>query len=292
LAPLLVAQAEEAARELPAIAWTRVLVVDNDPEASAREPLAGVAGVEYVHEPVPGISAGRNRALDESFDADLLVFIDDDERPQPHWLTTLLRAKQDLGVDAVVGRVRRVFNGPLDPWIAAGGFFPSPNLPTGTRVAAAATNNLLLDLRKVRGFGLRFDPQFGLSGGGDTHFTRAFIARGGSIAWCNEAEVADQVPVERATRKWVLQRAYRGGNSDGRVNIELAGTPAARLRARLRSLVRGGARVVGGTVRVAGGRIGRRPALEAGGARTLARGLGMVAAAIGHSFSEYQRVDG
>src|SRR3954469_16278179 len=39
-----------------------VLVVDNDPEASAR-PVAAGSPVRYVHEPRPGIAAARNRAL-------------------------------------------------------------------------------------------------------------------------------------------------------------------------------------------------------------------------------------
>ena len=292
LAPLLVEQAAAVQRALPDIGPVQVLVVDNDPDASARERLTGIEGLRYVHEPTPGISAGRNRALDESGDAELLVFIDDDERPEPDWLITLVRAQQEWQAGAVVGRVRREFDGPIDPWFIVGGFFPSPHIPTGTEVAAAATNNLLLDLRLVRRFGVRFDAQFGLSGGGDTHFTRAFIAQGGSIIWCDEAVVADQVPADRATRGWVLRRAYRGGNSDGRVNIVLASTSGRRAAARLRTFVRGLSRFLVGMVRVLLGKLGRRLVVEATGARTAARGLGMLAAAFGSSFSEYERVDG
>ena len=70
-----------------------VLVIDNDPDGSAREAVAGAAGgaldaaagpgaaVRYVVEPSPGVSAVRNRALDETADRALLVFIDDDEKP-------------------------------------------------------------------------------------------------------------------------------------------------------------------------------------------------------------------
>ena len=35
--------------------------------------------IRHVHEPVPGIVAGRNRALQECAGEDLLVFLDDDE---------------------------------------------------------------------------------------------------------------------------------------------------------------------------------------------------------------------
>src|SRR4051795_12790991 len=62
-----------------------VLVVDNDPDASAQPVLEelGRPGLRWVSEKTPGIAAARNRALDESLDHDLLVFIDDDETPHP-----------------------------------------------------------------------------------------------------------------------------------------------------------------------------------------------------------------
>ena len=58
-----------------------VLVVDNDPDGGAAHYVLSIASptVRYVHEPRPGIAAARNRALDESAAADVVVFIDDDE---------------------------------------------------------------------------------------------------------------------------------------------------------------------------------------------------------------------
>jgi glycosyltransferase involved in cell wall biosynthesis len=66
----------------------RVIVIDNDPDAGARATVTGWAdvGVRYAHEPRPGISAARNRGIDESALADALVYIDDDEMPAPGWL--------------------------------------------------------------------------------------------------------------------------------------------------------------------------------------------------------------
>src|SRR5688572_28925452 len=64
-----------------------ILVVDNDPDGGAADVVRRWAdrGVRYVHEPRPGISAARNRALTESVAADVLVFFDDDERPCADW---------------------------------------------------------------------------------------------------------------------------------------------------------------------------------------------------------------
>src|SRR5215203_6026996 len=67
-----------------------ILVVDNSPEGGAKQQVAlararARRAIRYAHEPQPGIAAARNRALLEA-NADLLVFIDDDERPQAGWL--------------------------------------------------------------------------------------------------------------------------------------------------------------------------------------------------------------
>jgi succinoglycan biosynthesis protein ExoM len=285
LLPLLVQQAAgEVGQD------TSVLVVDNDPEAGARETCTGVhPAVRYVHEPRPGIAAARSRALREAHAHDLLVFIDDDERPSAGWLHSLLDTYDRTGSAAVVGPVISSFDGPLDPWISAGGFFERRRLPTGSPLTVAATNNLLLDMRVVRDRELDFDDRFGLSGGSDTLFTRQLVDSGARMVWCDEAVVTDVVPAARATRDWVLRRRLRFGNTTSRVELELAGSAAARLRVRAGLLVRGVARVGGGALRFGLGTIGRHVGHRANGARTVARGIGMLSGAVGHTYVEYKR---
>lgn len=264
-----------------------ILVVDNDPQASARE-IVTAAGVGYVHEPEPGIATARNRALDESAACDLLVFIDDDERPVEGWLNLLLDTYRRYGC-AVVGPVISRFDGEPDPWIIDGGFFTRRRMPTGTEVTVAATNNLLLDLTEVRALGLRFDVEFGLSGGSDTVFTRQLVQRGGRMVWCDEAIVYDVVPANRATRDWVLRRSLRSGSCWSASSRHLARTPGERLRWLAADLGSGLARVAGGLVRLAAGFISRDRGLRAAGARNLARGTGLVAGVFGYRYFEYKR---
>jgi succinoglycan biosynthesis protein ExoM len=291
LVPHLLAQAVEAADRWGPI---RVLVVDNDPSGSGREVVEGCAtgqapevDLVYVHEPEPGIAAGRNRALAESADSELLVFIDDDELPSPGWLVYLLRTREQTGAAAVAGTVTSRFDTPLPDWIAAGGYFDRRRLPTGTPIHVAATNNLALHLPQVRALGLSFDPRFGLTGGEDTLFTRRLAAAGRQLVWCAEAVVTDVVPPDRATRSWVLRRAFSSGNSVTRVDLALAPTRRARLSARIHGGLRGGSRVLGGALRWFAGWVTRDLRLRAGGARTVARGAGMVAGALGHGYEEY-----
>lgn len=268
-----------------------VLVVDNDPAASGEAVVAAAndPAVRYVHEPRPGIAAARNRALDEAASDDLLVFIDDDEWPNPTWLESLLEVYDRTSSAAVVGPVISEYAAQLDPWIKAGRFFDRRRLPSGTQIDVAATNNLLLDLGQVRAFGLRFDEAFGLSGGSDTLFTRELHRRGGQLVWCDEAIVIDQVPMERLTRRWVLLRALRSGNSWSRTSIKLSPSVVDRFLVRMRLTGRGALRTVSGTAQFGVGFVSRDIARRARGLRTAARGIGMVSGAYGYVYSEYRR---
>ena len=300
--PLLVDELEDTA-EL--VVRSRVVVVDNDPEAAAAPVVAAaVAAIDaagigtgfsaagrvlYVHEPIPGISAARNRALDEAGDDDLLVFIDDDERPTAHWLRHLLRVRESTGATAVVGPVVSRFDVEPDAFIRAGRFFDRRRLPTGTDIEVAATNNLLLDLRTIRAMGLRFDEAAGTTGGEDTLFTRAIRAQGGRMVWCDEAVVHDIVPATRTTRRWVLLRALSSGNSWGLTSVRLAARPADRVRTV--AALHGGAlvRLAGGGARVALGLALGDEAHRARGLRSAARGAGMLLGAWGVPYREYRR---
>ena len=282
-------------RDVPADLPVTVLVIDNDPEASARPIVEHLAGtfrpglVRYVHEPKPGIAAARNRALLEAAASALLVFIDDDEVPSEKWLAQLVELQRSSGAAAVVGPVVSEYEHEPEPWIKAGTFFARRRLRTGTRLDVAATNNLLLDLRQIRALELSFDERFGLSGGSDTLFTRQLVQRGGSMLWCDEAVVVDRVPSSRLTRDWVLRRALRSGNSAARVELELAAGTPARLAARGAFLGSGSVRLVGGAARLAAGIVSGSARHQAKGMRTAARGLGMAAGAFGYVYSEYRR---
>lgn len=268
-----------------------LLVVDNDTEPTARQLIEefGDPRVRYVHEPRPGIAAARNRGLSETVDSEFIVFIDDDERPQPSWLENLLALQRSTGAEAVAGPVVSEFTGDLDPWIAAGQFFVRRRHPTGTELEVAATNNLLLVGNFVQRNGLRFDEAFGLSGGSDSVFTRQLIKDGGRIVWCDEAIVVDRVPASRATRDWVVRRAFRMGNTEARSQIHIATSGIGRLRERVLALVRGAGRVVMGGFGYLKGRLTGSLETEARGYRLLVRGTGMFLAAFGYAYFEYRR---
>ena len=293
--------AEQAAREPSGgtVSDAEVLVIDNDAQcsgrkaalaaaadagvavrASADEPTAGDMSVRYVVEERPGVAAVRNRALDETGGRNLLVFIDDDEEPEPGWLAALVGLQASTGCQAVAGPVIPVYEVEPEEWVRQGEFFVRKTWPTGTVRPVAASNCLLLDLGFVRRAGLRFDEAFGATGGEDTLFTRQLCAAGGVIRWCAEARVRDHVPASRLARPWILRRQRSHAATSVRVELALAGggaQPAIRARAAAGGLVR----IVIGGIRTAGGTLIGDPRHAAKGARLLARGRGILAASTG-----------
>lgn len=283
--PTLIDQAERYGPQ------AQIQVVDNDPEGSAESIVRSFDDprVHYVVEPTPGIAAARNRAIEETT-TDLMVFIDDDERPTENWLRDLVACyTAHPGTLGVLGLVESEFAEDPDEWIIAGRFFERLDPPTGTEIFVVATNNLLLDRRLLDEHELRFDPAFGLTGGSDTLFSHQARQRGLSFRFCSEALVYDAVPIERMTREWSLKRSYRSGNSWSRTTLAVTDPGPRQIAARIRLSVTGASRLAVGAVRLALGTVTRSLSWRAQGMRNLYRGSGMVGGAWGHTYAEYKR---
>jgi GT2 family glycosyltransferase len=82
----------------------QIVVVDNSSHRSAEAVTAQFSGVDYVHEPRPGLSVARNTGVRASKGA-VIAFTDDDVEPGPSWTTEIVRAFASAAVDAVTGLV-------------------------------------------------------------------------------------------------------------------------------------------------------------------------------------------
>lgn len=204
---------------------TKVLVVDNDPERSARGVVDGFgAEFRYVAEARPGIAAARNRGLlSADQESDLFLFVDDDEEVQAGWLNHMVSAVYSVGADVVCGPVLPVLPDSCPWWVRAGGFFERPRQLTGSDVRWPATNNTALRrsvLAKLEG--AFFSEDFSRTGGSDTEFFARVRQSGARFAWCDEAVVLEYQPADRATFRWLWARGTRLGNVSSRMLLRNA----------------------------------------------------------------------
>lgn len=83
---------------------SEVIVVLNGPDDAAFARLVSRFPVRLLNEPRRGVSVARNYAVHRS-QGDILVFVDDDIRASPGWLTEILKGFADPSVCCVTGRV-------------------------------------------------------------------------------------------------------------------------------------------------------------------------------------------
>ncbi len=259
-------------------ASVRIIVVDNDPENSARETVKGFAQVEYLTEPTPGIAAARNRGLDALKSSDgAVIFIDDDELPGARWLDSLLGYANATGADIVTGPVEPLIDESVPRWILEGGFWRREDRETGSVPGSVATNNTLLRLSSWRPGAVRFSQELSMKGGSDTEFFRSLRAGSGLVVlWCADAIVREHILPERANARWLFRRAVRIGNIN------------ARYQGRASALLGGVARVVVGAPYIAMDYAARRQPM-ARSWNMLAHGVGMIGNVLSMDVVEYRR---
>jgi glycosyltransferase involved in cell wall biosynthesis len=218
-------QLEFRASALPSVC---VIVVDNDSSLAAgfqvcKEIPSFRWTLEALREERKGISFARNRALHRALEleVDVIVFVDDDEVPEPEWLDGLLQVHGASGAEIVSGPVEPWFEESVPDWVIQGNFFDRGRFPTGTEIPFARTGNLLLDARFLKSSGLRFDERFGLTGGEDTLLTLKLKQLGARIVWADGAPVRESVPRDRATAQYILRRSFVGGNNWTRIECLL-----------------------------------------------------------------------
>jgi glycosyltransferase involved in cell wall biosynthesis len=208
-----------AARELSA--RPSVIVVDNDGEddsvGAAVQAFSQRSGlsVHYLIEKKPGISAARNAVFDQAgvLGVRFVAMIDDDEWPATDWLRELLKTQHDNHAVVVGAPVRPVFPDNATHLERYARYWSVDKQFLNGKPFVFCTCNFLIDMQALRDEPRPlFDEEFGLSGGGDTVFFRKLFFRGHAMAWSDAAWIHEEVPVARASFKWMRQRRYRVGN--------------------------------------------------------------------------------
>ncbi len=203
--------------EIPSDVITYVSIIDNDPAKSAEQVYLN--NLEhphltfyYFHETRRGIPFARNRAISEStfLNADVIVFIDDDEWPETDWLMHLYSYYNDSPKDIIVsGHV--ISDLPDDTEEEMRMLFNKRFRKTGMQLTSCATNNVLIPMDIIQQSGVRFDDTNPLAGGTDTIFFCQLVEQGYCIEKCAEAIVHEIIPVSRLNIEWMTKRKYRAG---------------------------------------------------------------------------------
>ncbi len=119
------------------------------------------------------------------------------------------------GWDAVLGPSRAVYGPGAPRWMRQGDFHSTRPVVLPDGIHAGYTTNVLVRRALIEQAGLRFDLQFGRTGGEDLDFFYRLRDAGGRIGFAPDAWCEEPVPDSRARLGWLLARAFRNGQSHG-----------------------------------------------------------------------------
>ena len=217
-----------------------VVVVDNDAQARA-----GAAAVEDVArafrfpltctvEPRRGQTYAYNHAFVNACRAtpapDYVAVLDDDEFPDPDWLTELIKVALEYDVDIVGGPVFPVFDIP-DHWLAKSGCYAPARYATGPVPMIYGAGNMLIRRSVLEQYlDEPFLHAFAFTGGSDFEFFWRCRRDGRSFAWADQAEVFETTPPSRTTVSYLLRRKFRNGTEATRLERKFLGTVSGAVR--------------------------------------------------------------
>ena len=217
-----------------------VIVVDNDGDGRAgaaaiaqiaptfRLPLTGIV------EPRRGHTYAYNRAFQHACGAtpppDFIAVLDDDEYPDPNWLTEMVRVALASDSDIVGGPVFPVFDAP-DHWLAKSGFYAPSRHHTGPVSMIYGAGNMLIRRSVLTQYlDEPFHHAFAFTGGSDYDFFWRCRNDGRSFAWADDATVFETTPPSRTTVSYVLRRKFRNGTEATRLERKFLGSLPCALR--------------------------------------------------------------
>lgn len=171
---------------------------------------------KYIVEKRRGIPFARNAIVEKALsnNSEYLIFFDDDEVVDSHWLVELLAFQSQYRPDVTIGPAFSLYPSYVPEMIKKIGFFEQKKFSSGRKMMYAATSNIIYDMRVFRELGLRYDERFALSGGTDNYLAAQIINLGGNILYCAEAIVYEDVASNRAKMSWISNRTYRVNSND------------------------------------------------------------------------------
>lgn len=214
---------------LPRESW-ELLFIDN----ACRDATPGLladqqwpAGwhVRVVREESLGLSNARNRAIREAR-GDYIIFIDDDETPDPDWLCAYERLIQAQRPEAFGGTIRVLFEDERPAWLQDEllAFLGEVNRldgiePLTDRGMYFHGGNFGFHKSVIDCVG-NFDPMLGRTGtinigGEEIHFFHRLLAAKLRVWWTSEAVIYHRIQPGKLSRRYFLDLHFRHGRVEG-----------------------------------------------------------------------------
>ena len=207
-----------------------VIVVDNASSDCTREIVGERLSnprLNYVYEPILGLSVARNTGAKEAR-SPILAYLDDDAVASPLWLKAIYHAYQSNKKLAIAGgKVTLLLHNEFTPpkWLSAGlagnlgaydlgeeiVYINNPNLtPRGVNYSLRRSF-----LEQVGGFNTKLGRiGTNLLSNEELHMTELALQGGWQVAYLPDALVAHNVALERLERIWFLNRGWWQGISE------------------------------------------------------------------------------
>lgn len=178
-----------------------------------------------VYESQLGVAHARNRALNDA-EGEYVVFLDDDETPEPDWLVRVEQVIDARQPAAIGGRIRAQLPETRPKWLRDEllGFLGELDYgPVGRVLDESSTpiftGNAAFHRQTVLGAG-GFDCDLGRrgniqSGGEDTELYRRLIKLGKVVYWAPQAIIYHRIEPWKLRRTYFLQLHYRQGKMEG-----------------------------------------------------------------------------
>lgn len=207
------------AQEVPDDLSWEVIIIDNASTDGTGEIAQSVWGelpgvtFRVLPEPKIGLSYARNRGLQEAH-GDLICFTDDDTRPHPDWLRSIVDYAAQSDSDAIAGKVI-LPEGLCRPWMQK---FHRTKLASTENIDRENPQEMIganmAFRRRVLAKVPQFDPELGAGASGfseESLFSMQLLEAGFSIGYAEKAVVEHHFEPRRLLRmEWLKGEQKRG----------------------------------------------------------------------------------
>ncbi len=201
-----------------------IIVVDNHPDATARDVVAEfkqthwVTEIKYLHEPNPGVANARNAAL-KLARGRYLAFLDDDQYASKNWLENMISTSISLNAGLIFCPTHARSDLSVDHKNAYLDFFSRTSSYSETQIIDTffGCGNSVIDLHKCELPDPPFCPTTNETGGEDDKLFTKILNNGVRAAWSHGTFAEEDVDPHRMTKSYIRKRSFAFGQGPSRL---------------------------------------------------------------------------